>query len=245
MQQDPGHYGDRHASVYDQIYGARFTSEPAVAALAAAAAGGSVLELGMGTGRLAIPLARRGLTVAGIEGSGPMIGQMRAPAGRAPARCVSTGPGRVHATEEGLPGGGVRGEHPVHVAHRGRAEPVHHRHRRSPATRRLLFIEAFRPDPTRFDATGHRTEQRSTADGTRHEVNSRHDPRQQAIHITHLLTIDGVAEAFEVTLTYATPAQLDAMAATAGMRLIDRWHDWNSAPVNPGSTDPISIYRHS
>ena len=49
-QQDPAAYGDRHAPVYDQIYGARFAPQAAVSTLAAAGRDGGVLELGAGTG---------------------------------------------------------------------------------------------------------------------------------------------------------------------------------------------------
>jgi hypothetical protein len=53
--------------VYDRIYGARFAPEAAVDALALAGWDGGVLELGVGTGRLAIPLVARGIRVDGIE----------------------------------------------------------------------------------------------------------------------------------------------------------------------------------
>jgi len=57
-----GQYGDAHASVYDQIYGNRFVPDSAVTALALAAGpGGRLLDLGIGTGRLAIPLVDRGV----------------------------------------------------------------------------------------------------------------------------------------------------------------------------------------
>lgn len=75
-------YGEEHARVYDQIYGSRFAPGAAVQALAAAAGSGSVLELGVGTGRLAIPLLARGIPVDGIEASPAMIARLRqAPGG--------------------------------------------------------------------------------------------------------------------------------------------------------------------
>ena len=73
-----GNYGDQHVRVYDRLYGARFTPDAAVAALVAAAGpDGRLLEMGMGTGRLAVPLAERGLQVDGIEASTAMITQFR------------------------------------------------------------------------------------------------------------------------------------------------------------------------
>jgi len=106
-----------------------------------------------------------------------------------------------------------------------------------------LFVEAFRPDPSRFDAAGQRTEQRPTIDGSAHIVRSVHDPAAQTIHITHQLGLDGGHESLEVTLTYADETQLDTMAVHAGLRLVQRWHDWNGAPAIDASTDPISVYE--
>ena len=74
----PSGYGDQHAPVYDRIYRRQHTPDAAVAALAAAAGpDGAVLEMGVGTGRLAIPLAAMGISVDGIEGSPAMIEQLR------------------------------------------------------------------------------------------------------------------------------------------------------------------------
>lgn len=68
--------GQRHAAVYDRIYGARFAPDAALEALTAAAGDSPVLELGVGTGRLAIPLAQRGVVVDGIEASPAMIARL-------------------------------------------------------------------------------------------------------------------------------------------------------------------------
>lgn len=109
----------------------------------------------------------------------------------------------------------------------------------------LLFIEAFRPDASRFDATGCRLEQRPAVDGTAHEVHSRHEPGAHAIHITHVFTSAAGSSAYEVTLHYATPGQIDVMAAAAGLTLQARWHDWTAAPATDASRDPISVYRRN
>lgn len=106
-----------------------------------------------------------------------------------------------------------------------------------------LFIEAFRPDPSRFDQEGRRMETRPTIDGASHVVRSRHDPSVQRIHITHELSDDeNGPTGYEVTLHYATTDQLDEMATAAGLRLIACWHDWTGTPVTAASTDPISVY---
>ena len=148
-------YGDAHAHVYDRIYGERFIPESAVTALATAAGTeGRLLELGIGTGRLAIPLSDRGINVEGIEASAAMIEQLRSQVGgeHIPAHQVDLAdfelPHRGFAIADCavstlfmLPGRSSRQSCMASAA----------RHLRP---RGLLFIEAFRPDPGRFDDDG-------------------------------------------------------------------------------------------
>ena len=73
---DPSSYGDCAAPIYDQLYPA--VESGLVATLAALARGGPVLDLGIGTGRVAIPLRRLGIPVHGVEASSAMIAAFRA-----------------------------------------------------------------------------------------------------------------------------------------------------------------------
>src|SRR5438094_10627191 len=77
----PKTYGNRIADVYDGFYDDRLDTEGAVATLAELAAGGPVLELAIGTGRLALPLASRGVPVRGIDASEAMVARLRAKPG--------------------------------------------------------------------------------------------------------------------------------------------------------------------
>ena len=77
---DPAFYGSRWASVYDDRYGG-LDPEFAVDFLAGLAGGGAVLELGIGTGRIALPLARRGVVVVGVDASEAMVDRLRAKPG--------------------------------------------------------------------------------------------------------------------------------------------------------------------
>jgi SAM-dependent methyltransferase len=70
---DTGQYGRDIADDYDAIYGEAFDTEAAVECLADLADGGSLLELGIGTGRLALPFSQRGLAVHGVDGSDKML----------------------------------------------------------------------------------------------------------------------------------------------------------------------------
>src|SRR5260370_8665744 len=79
---DPAFFGDRYAREYDQTD--VLDPAPAVEFLAGLVPdGGRVLELAVGTGRVAIPLAERGIGVEGVEGSAAMVEQMRAKPGGA------------------------------------------------------------------------------------------------------------------------------------------------------------------
>lgn len=69
---DPASYGDTWAAIYDEVH-AHLDPTAAVEVLAQLAGTGKALELGVGTGRVAIPLAARGVAVHGIESSQAMI----------------------------------------------------------------------------------------------------------------------------------------------------------------------------
>lgn len=74
---DAASYGALLADDYDAIYGDVFDTDGAVDYLAALAGGGRVLEFGVGTGRIALPLAERGLDVWGVDGSQGMLDRLR------------------------------------------------------------------------------------------------------------------------------------------------------------------------
>lgn len=75
-----GFFGERVAASDDERSADRSTPEvvgPVVDLLATLAAGGAALELAIGTGRIALPLAARGVRVADIDDSGPMVARLR------------------------------------------------------------------------------------------------------------------------------------------------------------------------
>jgi SAM-dependent methyltransferase len=77
----PASYGDAMADVYDEWYAELPQLDAAIECLAGLAEGGTVLELGVGTGRLALPLAARGVRVVGVDASAAMIERLRAKPG--------------------------------------------------------------------------------------------------------------------------------------------------------------------
>src|SRR5688572_7785022 len=73
----PSTYGDAIAERYDDLYQEMFDVEATVTFLAGYARGGRALELGVGTGRIALPLAERGVEVHGVDASEAMVAKMR------------------------------------------------------------------------------------------------------------------------------------------------------------------------
>src|SRR5512144_930860 len=79
---DSATYGDRIAEAYDSLIQiSPQATAAAVEALARLAGSGPALELGVGTGRIAIPLAARGITVHGLDGSQAMLDKLRSKPG--------------------------------------------------------------------------------------------------------------------------------------------------------------------
>ncbi len=74
-------YGDRIAAIYDETYPADSNVERVASVLADLTGHADALELGIGTGRIALPLVRHGVAVSGIDSSGEMVKQMRAKPG--------------------------------------------------------------------------------------------------------------------------------------------------------------------
>ena len=81
---DSDHFGEPVAEHYDESLDAMFAArvvDPTVDFLFAIAGGGPALELGIGTGRIALPLAARGTAVSGFDLSGAMVARLRAKPG--------------------------------------------------------------------------------------------------------------------------------------------------------------------
>jgi SAM-dependent methyltransferase len=236
----PSTYGDRIADVYDRWYIPDDTRE-AVRFLAGLAGPGPVLELGIGTGRIALPLARRGIRVRGIDASEAMVARLRAKRGGREIH-ISIGdfadvasPGRysliyvVFNTIFALLTQDDQVRCFGNVARRLTAKGV-------------FVVQAFVPDPTRFDR-GQRTE---TFDLTSNAVRidaSMHESAEQRVTSRHLFISEKGNELYPVELRYIWPSEMDLMARLAGMRLRDRFGGWHREPFTSESYGHVSIYE--
>ena len=212
---------------------------PTVDFLADLAGGGSALELGIGTGRIALPLSRRGVTVHGIDVSEPMVARLRAKPGGA-AIGVTVGDfaaaevGRtfdlaylVYNTITNLTTQDEQVDCFRNVA--GHLVPGG-----------CFVIEVFVPilqrlPPGETLRVFHRDEGGIGFD--------EYDVLTQVLYSHHYRFHDGAYELFSAPYRYVWPSELDLMARIAGMRLRERWADWARAPFTAASPSHVSVWE--
>jgi len=229
------------AATYDSSLGAMGEAaaiEPAVALLAELAGDGAALELAIGTGRIALPLAARGVRVAGIDLSEPMVRELRAKPGGAEIDVVigDIATARVdgafslvylvyntienltsqdaqvacfeNAARHLVPGGCFVVEVEV------------------PQLRRLPPGERFVPFSVTADHLGI----------------DEYDVARQGLVSHHYRNRDDAWRQVSMPFRYVWPSELDLMARLAGMTLRDRWEDWNRSPFTSESRKHVSAW---
>jgi SAM-dependent methyltransferase len=236
----PTSYGDAMADVYDEWYGELPQLDAAVECLAGLAQGGTVLELGVGTGRLALPLAARGARVVGVDASAAMIERLRAKQGGDAVEAVV---GDMAASSPAGPFTLVFAA--VNTFFGLDSEPAQAGCFASVAARLerggRFALEAFVPDPG--DEPIDKVAIRNLAvDRVVLEV-SRSDPVAQIAEGQYVeLTADGV-RLHPWRIRWATPSQLDDYARAAGLHLESRWATWDRTPFTTESAHHISIWQ--
>ena len=236
------HFGESVAARYDEDEAQMFEVselEPAVDFLAAAARGGAALELGIGTGRVALPLARRGVRISGIDLSEAMVARLRAKPG---AEEIGVAIGDFASTR-------VEGSFSLaylvfntimnlttmdaqiacfqNVASHLEPGGCFVIEVGVPALQWLPpgeTIRAFEVTPTYlgFDE---------------YEIAS----QRQVSH--HYTVRDGTLNVVSVPFRYVWPAELDLMARLAGMTLRERWEDWTRRPFTSSSMGHVSVWE--
>jgi SAM-dependent methyltransferase len=241
----PSSYGDRFADVYDDWYRGLNDVDATVAVLLELAGHGRVLELGVGTGRLAIPLAvagaDRGITVHGIDSSTAMLDVMRSKPG---AELVET---RLGDMVDDMPDGPFA---LVFVAYNtlfNLAAPDRQAGCFRAVAERLapggcFVVEAFVPDdPPRDGAVV--SVRSMTADRVVLSV-SIHRPAEQLAEGQFVeLTDAGTVRLRPWSIRYAPPTELDAMASAAGLRLEHRWSGFGEHEFGEGDERHVSVWR--
>jgi SAM-dependent methyltransferase len=236
---DPTFFGDRWADVYD--HGTPLDPAPAVEFLAALAGDGRVLELAIGSGRIGLPLAARGVPVEAIEASQAMVDLMRAkPGGEEIAVVVGDmadvevdGPFRlVYLVFNTL----------FNLPDRERQADCFRNVARVLEPGGAFVLECFVPDLKRFER-GQTVEALAVSEDSATIEVVVHDAVAQRLR-TQKVTFDsdGV-HLHPVALRYCWPSELDLMAAQAGLRLEARYADWDRRPFASDSRSHVSVYR--
>ncbi len=234
----PPTYGDVIAGTYDGLYGD--VSDEQIDRLEELARGGRALELGVGTGRVALPLSERGVEVHGIDASEAMLKELRSKPGSDRIEAF-TGDFRIIETDARY--------RLIYVVFNTFFAQVTQEdqlacfasvaeHLESGG---VFLLEVFFPDLARFDR-GQTVRATSVAlDSVQLEV-TKHDRARQTISNQHVVIGPDGVKLYPVVLRYAWPPELDLMALAAGMRLRERWAGWDRGPFTSGSGRHISIY---
>jgi SAM-dependent methyltransferase len=238
----PSEYGDGIADVYDEWHGDRDPDiAPVVKFLADRAGDRPALELGIGTGRIALPLAQRGVPVIGIDASPRMVERLRGKPG-GPDLAVEIGD-FADVRAPGGPFGLVYVVFNTFFALLTQDDQVRcfANVAASLAPGGVFVMEAFVPDLTRFDRA-----QRVQADQIGGAVSrisaSVHDIARQRIRTRNIVIgADGIAT-YPVELRYAWPGELDLMARLAGMTLAGRWGGWQGQAFTSASSSHVSVW---
>ncbi|MCG8920719.1 class I SAM-dependent methyltransferase [Actinokineospora sp. PR83] len=230
-------YGDRIADIYDRVH-SNWTPDDTVDTVVELADGGPVLELGVGTGRVALPLAERGVKVTGVDISEPMLAQLRAkdPDGRVETVLGDfidlpvTGRFKVVLVVNSL----------LQLAGADTQQQCLRNVAKHLAPDGVLVLEEA--NPAVFIRPGLEI-LRMTSDEL-HLLAAQYDPVHQHYFAQHVIMRDGETRLNPMALRLTSTCELDLMCELAGMRLAERWGDWaRSRPFLAESRSHISLYR--
>jgi SAM-dependent methyltransferase len=234
-------FGEDVASQYDDSDEPEFDPEviaSTVDFLAPLATNGRALEFAIGTGRIALPLAERGIDVRGIDLSPAMVARLRAKRGGTaiPVAIGDFSTIRVDGdvsliyllyntienvtTQDGQVAAFRNAAH--HLAPGG-----------------VFVIECVIPDLRRLP-------EGATAVvfdiGERHWGIDEYDVANQGLISHHFTVVEGRVEYGAWPFRYVWPAELDLMAELAGLRLLERWSGWKREPFTSESRKHVSVW---
>jgi SAM-dependent methyltransferase len=242
MPADDGYFDERVASTYDDLDDEMWTAvaiDPAVDALAGLAGGGRALEFAIGTGRIAVPLAARGVPVVGIEMSQAMVARMRAKPG-GDAIPVTFGD-MATTTVEGRFAVVFLVFNTIMNLTTQAAQVACFRNAAAHLQPGGVFvIEVLIPELRRLP---HGERHVVFAASESHWGIDEYDVANQGVISHHFTRGDGGIELESVPFRYVWPAELDLMAELAGMRLRDRWAGWTGEPFTSESPTHVSVWE--
>jgi SAM-dependent methyltransferase len=241
---DDGHFDERVAARYDEsdeISGMFDPAvvDPAVDLLVELAGSGRALELGIGTGRIALPLARRGVLVHGIDLSQAMVARLRAKPG---GEDIGVTIGDFATTT-------VDGTFSVAYLVFNTIMNLTTQEEQVACFRNVaahlepsgcFLIEVGVPDLQRLPPG--ETVRPFHVSETRWGFDE-YDVARQGLISHHLEIVDGRAVQVSMPFRYVWPAELDLMAELAGMKLRERWSGWRREPFESDSRQHVSVWE--
>jgi SAM-dependent methyltransferase len=213
--------------------------DPAVSFLAELAGTGAALELGIGTGRLALPLSSRGVRVHGIELSPAMAAQLRAKPG---ADTIGVTMGDFATTR-------VSGTFTLVYLVRNTIANLTAQDQQVACFGNVaahlqpggcFVIEVYVPELQRLPPG--ETIRAFTVTPT-HLGFEEYDVATQIAYSHHYWVVDGQLETFSAPFRYVWPSELDLMARLAGLTLRERWSSWEHEPFTSDSRSHVSVWE--
>jgi SAM-dependent methyltransferase len=242
VNDDDGYFGESVAAVYDDYERAEFDAETidaTVAFLADLAEDGLALEFGVGTGRIALPLARRGVPTHGIDLSRAMVARLRAKPG---GEDMSVSIGDFATTTVG---GSFSLVYLVcnTIMNLTTQEAQVACFRNAAAHLRpggRFVIKVMIPELRRLppDETLHVFDASDTHWGI-----DEYDVANQGLVSHHFEAVGGDFERSSIPFRYVWPSELDLMAQLAGMTLRERWGGWRREPFRSESREHVSVWE--
>jgi SAM-dependent methyltransferase len=236
---DPRLYGARWAENYDEWHAGMMDDDGAVVTLAELADGGPLLEFGVGTGRLAVPLADKGHDVVGVDVSEDMLAQL-AHKSDAVTRVVGDMTTVRLQREFAV----------VYIAFNSifvlpsqqaqvelfRNAAAHLRPGGRFVLETVVTVGAKAADSHRFRVASVETDRLTVTAGVV-------DPVTQFYNGTWVVFEPGGTKFYPICGRNVTHHEMDLMAQLAGLELEHRWSDWKGNPFTADSTLHISVYR--
>jgi len=232
-------YGEHVADSYDEWY--QEYDADAISVLAELAAAGRALELGIGTGRIALPLKSKQVEVHGLDAAPSMVAKLRA----------KPGGEMIPVTIGNFAEVNVSGQFSlIYVVFNTffnlttQAEQV--KCFQNVAAHLLpggcFVIEAFVPDLTRFDGDQANRLDKVTTESVHLDM-SQHNAADQQVASQKVIITNGKVRLYPIQIRYAWPSELDLMAQLAGLRLRHRWSDWQRSSFTSQSQKHVSVYE--
>jgi SAM-dependent methyltransferase len=244
MATEDGYFDEDVAARYDDSESPMFDPalvEATVDFLAELAGSGRALELGIGTGRIAVPLARRGVPVHGIDMSRAMVARLREKPG---AEGIDVTIGDFATTT-------VDGSFALAYLVFNTIENLTTQAAQVACFRNVaahlepggcFVVEVGVPQLQRLPP-GERFRVFEASE-TRWGIDE-YDIAEQGLVSHHFEVVDGRIERLSVPFRYLWPAELDLMAELAGMRLRERWSGWKREPFTSESRKHVSVWERS